>query len=105
MEQKRAKHETRLTQGIKYRSGDEVKLRVDTCRYLNVLHVYYQFNNYRTLDSTGVCDYIHVLDLGEEHVQALDYAFTHPRAIEINLGASHGYFVLELVKELKKRAG
>lgn len=64
MEQKRAKHETRLTQGIKYRSGDEVKLRVDTCRYLNVLHVYYQFNSYRTLDSTGVRDYIHVLDLG-----------------------------------------
>ncbi len=43
---------------------------------------------YRTPGGTGVRDYIHVLDLGEEHVQALDYAFTHPRAIEINLGTS-----------------
>lgn len=35
-------------------------------------------------------------------MQALDYAFIHPRAIEINLGTSHEYFVLELVKEFEK---
>lgn len=67
------------------------------------LHIFGQ--DYPTPDGTGVRDYIHVLDLGEGHVQALDYAFTHPGAIEINLGTSRGYSVLELVKEFEKASG
>jgi UDP-glucose 4-epimerase len=56
--------------------------------------------DYPTKDGTGVRDYIHVMDLAEGHVAALDaLERAGPGAIlTVNLGAGRGYSVLELVQ-------
>ncbi|MDE5415846.1 UDP-glucose 4-epimerase GalE [Alkalihalobacterium chitinilyticum] len=57
-------------------------------------------NNYPTVDGTGVRDYIHVMDLAEGHVAALDNL---TEGVEIyNLGTGRGTSVLELVKAFKE---
>lgn len=63
-------------------------------------------DDYPTIDGTGVRDFIHVVDLAQGHVAALDYL--KQQAIEnihnvigflpINLGTGKGTSVLELVK-------
>ena len=55
-------------------------------------------DDYDTVDGTGVRDYIHVMDLAEGHVKAIKYLNNHTGYEAINLGAGHGYSVLELVK-------
>jgi UDP-glucose 4-epimerase len=55
-------------------------------------------NDYPTPDGTGVRDYIHVVDLAEGHVAALDYVDKHVGWQAINLGTGKGFSVLELVK-------
>jgi UDP-glucose 4-epimerase len=62
-------------------------------------------DDYPTLDGTGVRDYIHVMDLAEGHVAALDYAVTHSGWSAINLGTGTGHSVLELVKAFEEVTG
>ncbi len=62
-------------------------------------------NDYNTPDGTGVRDYIHVVDLARGHVAALDYLETHKGAEAINLGAGHGYSVLEVLHAFEKAVG
>jgi UDP-glucose 4-epimerase len=64
-------------------------------------------NDYPTIDGTGVRDYIHVLDLAEGHVKALDYLDRAgaAREITVNLGTGRGYSVLELVRAFEKANG
>ena len=60
-------------------------------------------NDYATLDGTGVRDYIHVMDLAEGHVAALNN-FT--KGIHIyNLGTGQGTSVLQLVKAFEEANG
>ncbi|MCI6266421.1 MAG: UDP-glucose 4-epimerase GalE [Erysipelotrichaceae bacterium] len=60
--------------------------------YLNVFG-----NDYPTKDGTGVRDYIHVVDLADGHVKALDKV-TKEKGIHIyNLVTGIGYSVLEIV--------
>jgi UDP-glucose 4-epimerase len=60
-------------------------------------------NDYQTLDGTGVRDYIHVLDLAEGHVAALNHL---TEGVHIyNLGTGQGTSVLELVKAFEKANG
>jgi UDP-glucose 4-epimerase len=55
-------------------------------------------NDYDTIDGTGVRDYIHVMDLAEGHVAALNYLSSKPKNYSIiNLGTGNGCSVLELV--------
>lgn len=52
-------------------------------------------NDYPTLDGTGVRDYIHIMDLVDGHISALNY---QKKGISIfNLGTGHGYSVLDLI--------
>jgi len=52
-------------------------------------------NNYPTVDGTGIRDYIHVMDLAEGHVAALNYLTS---GVQIyNLGTGQGTSVLQLV--------
>ena len=60
--------------------------------YLNVWG-----NDYPTHDGTGVRDYIHVVDLAQGHLKALE-ALDRPQCIEVNLGTGVGYSVLDVVK-------
>lgn len=62
-------------------------------------------NDYDTPDGTGVRDYIHVVDLAQGHLKALDYAVAHKGSEAINLGTSRGTSVLELVSAFEKASG
>ena len=54
-------------------------------------------NDYPTKDGTGVRDYIHVVDLAEGHLAALEYAEAHTGTEAFNLGTGTGYSVLDIV--------
>lgn len=68
-------------------------------------------DDYATPDGTGVRDYIHVVDLANAHVKALDYVSSlHPSATRhnpliVNLGTGTGYSVLDMVKAFEKASG
>lgn len=67
--------------------------------YLNVFG-----NDYDTPDGTGVRDYIHVMDLAEGHLAALEHIDSY--GVEaINLGTGVGYSVLDMVKAFEKASG
>ena len=60
-------------------------------------------NNWPTQDGTGVRDYIHVVDLAEGHISALNYLLNGtPKVINLNLGTGKGTSVLELVKTFER---
>lgn len=59
-------------------------------------------NDYETPDGTGVRDYIHVMDLADGHVAALNHLTKHPGWSAINLGAGRGYSVLEVVRAFER---
>jgi len=56
-------------------------------------------NDYPTPDGTGVRDYIHVMDLAQGHLAALDYLSAKVRGelLTTNLGTGRGISVLEMV--------
>lgn len=58
-----------------------------------------------TPDGTGVRDYIHVLDLAEGHVRAIDYLAEHTGLLTVNLGTGRGYSVLEVVRAFEQASG
>jgi UDP-glucose 4-epimerase len=53
-------------------------------------------NDYPTPDGTGVRDYIHVVDLAQGHLAALNYLKTKQQSITVNLGTGRGVSVKEL---------
>jgi len=55
-------------------------------------------NDYETHDGTGVRDYIHVVDLAQGHLKALDHLTSKPGLVTVNLGTGQGYSVLDMVK-------
>lgn len=62
-------------------------------------------SDYPTPDGTGVRDYIHVDDLAEGHVAALDYLEREGGLITVNLGTGKGYSVLDMVKAFEGASG
>jgi UDP-glucose 4-epimerase len=62
-------------------------------------------NDYATHDGTGVRDYIHVMDLADGHVTALDYLLKNEAIITVNLGTGVGYSVLDVVNAFVKVSG
>lgn len=62
---------------------------------LNCLSVY--GNDYQTNDGTGVRDFIHVMDLAEGHLAALNHKNEGPSCKTFNLGTGKGYSVLDLI--------
>ena len=61
--------------------------------------------DYPTPDGTGVRDYIHVVDLAEGHVAALDYLVREGGLLTVNLGTGCGYSVLDMVRAFEKASG
>lgn len=59
-------------------------------------------NDYPTIDGTGVRDYIHVVDLANGHLKALEKLKTNPGCVEYNLGTGKGYSVIEVIKAFEK---
>ena len=62
-------------------------------------------DDYPTPDGTGVRDYIHVVDLAEGHVLAVNKLKENPGLLIVNLGTGHGYSVLDMVHAFEKAAG
>lgn len=60
--------------------------------------------DYDTIDGTGVRDYIHVMDLAEGHLAALNFLKHHHGCHAINLGTGHGLSVLQMVKSFENAA-
>jgi UDP-glucose 4-epimerase len=55
-------------------------------------------NGYPTPDGTCIRDYVHVSDLADAHVRALDYLRRGGKSDFLNLGTGHGYSVLEVIE-------
>jgi len=62
-------------------------------------------NDYDTPDGTGVRDYIHVCDLANGHVLALNRLFTNSGLVTYNLGTGKGSSVLEVLHAMEKACG
>ena len=62
-------------------------------------------SDYPTPDGTGVRDYIHVVDLAEGHVAALNYLVREKGLLTVNLGTGCGYSVLDMVRAFEKASG
>ena len=61
-------------------------------------------NDYDTIDGTGVRDYIHVMDLADAHVKAVEYA-ENRGFLAINIGTGRGSSVLEVLRSFEKAVG
>jgi len=62
-------------------------------------------DNYDTVDGTGVRDYIHVLDLADGHVKALNKIREISKPLIVNLGTGNGYSVLEMIRAFEQASG
>ena len=61
-------------------------------------------NDYPTTDGTGVRDYIHVVDLADGHVAAIE-KITQSGVHIYNLGTGVGYSVIDVIKAYEKACG
>jgi UDP-glucose 4-epimerase len=59
-------------------------------------------DTYPTPDGTCIRDYIHVADLGDAHIRALEYLEKGGVSTHINLGNGQGYSVLEVIEAARK---
>ena len=62
-------------------------------------------NDYPTPDGTGVRDYIHVDDLAQGHLAAINALTQNPGLITVNLGTGQGYSVLDMIQAFEKASG
>jgi len=61
--------------------------------------------DYPTKDGTCIRDYIHVMDLAEAHILALNYLLEGGKSQIFNCGYGRGFSVLEVVNEAKRVTG
>ena len=59
-------------------------------------------DDYNTKDGTCVRDYIHILDLAEAHVLAMEYILNGNESDVFNLGSGEGFTVYEMVEAARK---
>lgn len=69
------------------------------CKRQKLLEIF--GDDYKTIDGTGVRDYIHVSDIASAHIKALKGKGSHI----VNLGSERGYSVMQIVKEFEKVSG
>ena len=55
-------------------------------------------DDYSTPDGTCIRDYIHVNDLSQAHINAMDYVLNHNKNLSVNLGSENGFSILEAIK-------
>ena len=61
--------------------------------------------DYPTPDGTCIRDYIHIVDLADAHVKALDYIIQTDRSAAYNLGTGKGNSVQEVIDAAKRISG
>ena len=62
-------------------------------------------NDYPTPDGTCIRDYIHVVDLADAHVKALDYLTTGGTSLICNVGTGMGTSVLQVIEMAEQLSG
>lgn len=62
-------------------------------------------DDYDTPDGTCIRDYIHVNDLAEAHLKAMEYLFRHDEDLVVNLGTARGHSVLEVIHAAEAATG
>jgi len=62
-------------------------------------------DDFPTADGTGVRDYIHVMDLAEGHICALNAHANQAGLFTYNLGTGNGYSVLDVIKAFAAASG
>ena len=90
---------------------------IGECNYLNTTNLLPMINkvitgkekflkifgsNLNTKDGTGIRDYIHVMDIANAHIKAIDYLKIKKGINIYNLGSGQGYSVLEVLKTTEK---
>jgi UDP-glucose-4-epimerase GalE len=61
--------------------------------------------DYPTPDGTAIRDYIHVSDLADAHLRAIDYLAGGSPSTSINLGTGAGTSVMEIIKTVEQVSG
>ncbi len=64
-------------------------------------HMYIWGNDYGTKDGTGARDYIHIADLVEGHISAMNFLKFSTGSLAFNLGTGNSITVLELIKKFE----
>jgi UDP-glucose 4-epimerase len=62
-------------------------------------------DDYDTKDGTGVRDYVHVSDLADGHMRALDYILSQNKSLTVNLGSENGISVKEMIDTARRITG
>ena len=62
-------------------------------------------NDYDTRDGTCIRDYVHVTDLADAHVRALDYITKNDKSLLVNLGSETGTTVTEMLQAARTITG
>ncbi len=60
--------------------------------------------DYPTADGTGVRDYIHVEDIADAHIHALNYLEANGESVTLNCGYGHGYSVRQVLDAVNRHA-
>jgi len=61
--------------------------------------------DYPTPDGTAIRDYIHIVDLADAHIRAIDYLKQGKPSVALNLGTGKGYSVKEVIRIAEKVTG
>ena len=62
-------------------------------------------DDYPTEDGTGVRDYVHVNDLADAHVAALEHIIERGESLTVNLGSESGLSVLQILEAARRISG
>ena len=62
-------------------------------------------SDYPTPDGTPIRDYIHVSDLADAHVAAIDRLLSGGSGGAFNIGTGHGYSVREIIEAIERETG
>ena len=80
-----------------------IPLAIEASRKLKTFNLY--GTKYPTEDGTCVRDYVHVMDLADAHVKALNYASQNSVADVFNLGSGAGVSNKQLLETIQKYTG
>ncbi len=62
-------------------------------------------DDYNTADGTCIRDFIHVMDLADAHIKALEYLEREKKSNVFNLGTGNGYSVKEIIQKIEEISG
>jgi UDP-glucose 4-epimerase len=98
-----ADHKGRI--GQKYREATHLITRCLKAAKGEIKKLEIYGTDYNTPDGTCIRDYIHVDDIAEAHIIALEYLSESRRSDIFNCGYGHGYSVREVIKTAKEVTG